>query len=120
MKDALRPAAEAPQVSQSIAIKEGTAVGGDNWSVLMTDSTGAASGPISPDGLQMLRVESELAAEGIQVGWDPFRPGEGFQGFYVNVAWPRPLHLLVKDSDLPRATEILQSLQADDESSSLG
>lgn len=76
------------------------------WVVLRTHPAGAAVGPIDAAGMDMLRLEQELTAAGIPVGWDPFRPGEGFQSFYMNVAWPRPLRMLVREQDLEAAREI--------------
>lgn len=78
----------------------------------MTHPRGAAAAPFDADSLEMLHVEQELASQGIEAGWDPFRPGEGFEGFYGNASWPRPLHMLVRDADLPRAQEILRALES--------
>lgn len=70
------------------------------WTVLMTDTAAASAGGLSPRALTMLEVEAELTAKGIPVGWDPYRPGEGFEGFHLSFAFPRPLHMLVRESGL--------------------
>lgn len=85
-----------------------------DWVVLMTHPMGAGTSPVDAAALEMLHVESELVAKGIEVGWDPFRPGEGFQGFFGNVAWPRPLHMLVQRADLAEAQEIIRALHSAD------
>lgn len=58
----------------------------EGWKILMTDSVAAAAGPLGADTMFMLRLEQELQAQDIEVAWDPFRPGEGFQGFYANLS----------------------------------
>jgi hypothetical protein len=79
----------------------------------MTDSVGAAaSAAITPDALEMLEVENELEARGIPVGWDPFRPGEGFTSFFTNASTPRPLHLMVPTARLPEAQAVIDDLRS--------
>ena len=86
---------------------------GDEWSVLLTDSAGAAASmAITPEAMEMLEVESLLDAHGILVGWDPFRPGEGFTSFYANASTPRPLHLMVPASSLSEAQSIVPDMRS--------
>lgn len=85
----------------------------DEWSVLMTDSAGAAASmAITPQAMEMLEVEGLLETRGIPVGWDPFRPGEGFTSFYVNASTPRQLHLMVPTSRLPEAQAIVEDMRS--------
>ena len=81
--------------------------------------TGSAGGfPLSPvqaragfgwvlidgDGAELLFLEAALKQEGIDAAFDPFRPGEA-GGFTRDCA--QPVRLMVRQSDLDRAREIV-------------
>jgi hypothetical protein len=79
----------------------------DSWVVLTQHHIPVAWIPIDPGEAQLLFIESELLAAGIEVGFDPRRPGDNYTSRSVAV----DLKLLVKQSDLTRAQEILRDLK---------
>jgi hypothetical protein len=80
----------------------------------MTHPTIASTGGFDAYSADMLRVASELEASGIEVGWDPFPPGQGYASVFDKFASVRPLTPLVKQSDLARAHRILEDLESGD------
>jgi len=59
---------------------------------------------IDGDGAELLFLEAALKQEGIDAAFDPFRPGEA-GGFTRDCA--QPVRLMVRQSDLDRAREIV-------------
>ena len=60
----------------------------------------------------MLALETELNAQGIDVVFDPFRPGEG--ATYTR-SLDQPIRLMVRSSDLERAREVARSMEIERE-----
>jgi len=80
----------------------------EKWVVLMEHLLPVAWVPIDGVGAEMLFVESELLSSGIEVAFDPRRPGEGFYSYGM----AQPLRLMVKECDLVKVTEILQDISS--------
>ncbi len=60
--------------------------------------------PVDPGSAELLFFEAVLRDSGIEVAFDPFRPGEG-GGFTRDCA--QPVRLLVMRSDLQRARALI-------------
>lgn len=78
--------------------------GSEDWTPLFVQRPD--DGPLGPDALAMLHLEAELIAQGIEVGFDPRRPGETFP----TKGWVTPIRLLVPASHLGKAKEIADDL----------
>lgn len=84
----------------------------DEWIPLLVQ--GPEDGPLGPDAIAMLRLEAELTAQGIEVGFDPHRPGE----YFPTRGWIAPTKLMVPAPLLARAQEIARDvLSAEQETS---
>ena len=81
------------------------------WAVLAQHSMDTAWVSLDSGSLALLELESELEAKGIDVGFDPFRPGEG-GSFTRSLA--QPIRLMVPASDLPLAREMASELGFDE------
>ncbi len=81
------------------------------WAVLCEHVMNTAWVPLDGDCLRMLALESELDAQGIEVAFDPFRPGEG-AAFTRTLA--QPIRLMVKEADLERARAIDAALEVEE------
>ena len=88
---------------------EDDAVGGP-WVVVAEHVMNTGLVPVDAPSIQLLALESELQAQGIDVMFEPFRPGEGS-------AWTRsmaqPIRLMVREPNLTRAREIAAELAAE-------
>jgi hypothetical protein len=82
----------------------------DSWVVLVEHIMNTAWVQIDDACLQLLALESELDAHGIESAFDPFRPGEG--GGYTRTL-EQPVRLMVKQVDVERAREIAVALAAE-------
>ena len=76
------------------------------WSPLFVQ--GPDDGPLGPDAMLMLHLEAELTSNGIEVAFDPLRPGE----YFPTKGWLRPVTLLVMTRDLARARDIVSDVRA--------
>lgn len=72
----------------------------DSWVVLVEHLLPVGWVPIDAAGADMLLLEAALAEQGIEVFFDPFRPGEA-GGFTRDCA--QSVKLMVKQADLERA-----------------
>jgi hypothetical protein len=75
----------------------------ESWVVLVEHVMNSAWVPIDGPSMEMLGLESELTAAGIDVVFDPFRPGEG--GSYTRTL-EQPIRMLVREADLAEARRI--------------
>ncbi|MGV8083611.1 MAG: hypothetical protein AB2L09_08295 [Coriobacteriia bacterium] len=82
----------------------------EKWTVLMEHVIPAGWTPIDPLEADMLFVESELLAAGVEVVFDPRRPGDNFSSRSAAL----PLKLMVKESDRTQAREIARDIMKTD------
>lgn len=66
--------------------------------------------PLDGACIEMLALESELRAQGIEVVFEPFRPGEG--GSFTRTI-DQPIRMLVPGSELERAREVAAALASE-------
>ena len=78
------------------------------WVAIMEHTIPSGWVPIDGAESEMLFVETELKKAGIEVAFDPRRPGDNYPGY----ASALPLKLMVKESDLARAREIVEGMGA--------
>jgi hypothetical protein len=76
----------------------------DSWVVVAEHVMPVAWVPIDAGCVELLFFEVVLKDEGIDVAFDPFRPGEG-GGFTRDCA--QPVRLMVKTSDSERARSLI-------------
>ena len=67
--------------------------------------------PLDSEAVELLGLESELTAQGIESAFVPFRPGEGFS--YTR-SISQPIRLMVTEGDLLRAREVATALGCGD------
>ena len=84
----------------------------DTWVVLAEHLMPTSWTPIDSGGLELLFFEAALKDQGVDVAFDPFRPGEG-GGFTRDCA--QPVRLMVRASDLERSRALLAEAAVDDE-----
>lgn len=84
-------------------------MGDEQWVVLMEHHIPVGWIPIDGGEMELLAVESELLASGIDVIFDPRRPGDNYPSQSVAMN----LKLMVKEPDLQRAQEILRDLDGE-------
>ncbi len=82
----------------------------DSWVVLAQHVMNTAWVQLDDGCLELLALESELTAQHIESGFDPFRPGEG--GGYTRTL-EQPIRLMVRETDLPRAQQIAAAFAAE-------
>jgi len=82
----------------------------DSWVVLAQHLMNTAWVQLDDGCLELLTLESELTAQNIESGFDPFRPGEG-GGFTRTLE--QPVRLMVREGDLVRAQEIAAGLASE-------
>lgn len=83
-------------------------MGGDAWVVLVEHQMNPWLVPIDGTCIAMLGLEDALLAEGVEVVFDPFRPGEG-AGFTRDSQ--QPIRLLVRESQRDQALGIAHRVE---------
>jgi len=80
-----------------------------SWSVLYAHSLDLSEGPLDGESFFMLALEQGLVDQGVEVTFDPIRPGEAdrYNGGYL-----RPIQLLVPTHQLARARDVLRDFQS--------
>lgn len=82
----------------------------EDW-VVLTEHTfrfgWASLGTMDDAGFRLIALKSELQAQGVDVQFDPFAPGEG--GGFTDTFY-QPIRLLVRKQDLERARNIMDDL----------
>ena len=83
----------------------------DEWTVLVEHMMEWSWICLDGTCVAMLGLESELTAQGIDVVFDPFRPGDGSS--YTRSIM-QPVRMMVKASEFDRAHEVAESLDLGD------
>ncbi len=81
----------------------------EGWAVVAEHLMPAGWVPIDAGGQELLYFEAVLKAEGMDVVFSPYRPGES--GGFTD-ACGQTLRLLVRESDLERARELVAAARA--------